>query len=63
MEKLLYTRKEAASLLSISVDTLDDLRRTERIRSVNINGKVLIPAVQIELFMTTILRRGAVTTW
>lgn len=58
MEKLLYTRKEAASLLSISVDTLDDLRRTERIRSVNINGKVLIPAVQIELFMTTILQRG-----
>ena len=27
MEKILYTRTDAAKMLSISLDTLDDLRR------------------------------------
>lgn len=32
MEKLLLTRSEAAQALSISVDTLDELRRSKKIK-------------------------------
>ena len=35
-QKYLITRKEAAESLSISVDTLDELRASGKIRSVNI---------------------------
>lgn len=35
MEKLLYTRREAASMLSISVDKLDDLRQSGKNSSGN----------------------------
>ena len=40
MEKLLYTRKETASMLSISVDKLDDLRQSGKIRGVTIGSRV-----------------------
>ena len=40
MEKLLYTRKETASMLSISVDKLDDLRQSGKIRAVTIGSRV-----------------------
>lgn len=40
MEKLLITRKEAAELLSISVDTLDVLRNKNMIRAVTIGTRV-----------------------
>ncbi len=33
MDKLLYTRKEAAEMLSISVDTLDGLRLVGKTRA------------------------------
>ena len=33
MDKLLYTKREAARLLSISEDTLDDLRRSGKLRT------------------------------
>lgn len=41
MEKLLLTRKEAADALSISVDTLDQLRKNE-IPSVYIGARVFV---------------------
>lgn len=40
MEKLLYTRRETAALLSISVDKLDDLRNEKKIRAVTIGSRV-----------------------
>lgn len=40
MEKLLLTRKEAAQALNISVDTLDELRNSGKLRAVNIGARV-----------------------
>lgn len=40
MEKLLLTRKEAADVLNISVDTLDELRDAKKIRCVRIGVRV-----------------------
>ena len=50
MEKLLITRKEAAELLSISVDTLDHLRLTNRIRSVKIGARVYFTPDELRSF-------------
>lgn len=43
MEKLLITRKEAAELLSISVDTLDVLRNKNMIRAVTLAREFIFP--------------------
>lgn len=51
MDKLLYTRKEAAALLSISVDTLDSLRLVGKIRSVRIGARVYIPTHELNKFV------------
>ena len=40
MEKLLLTRKEAADALSISVDTLDKIVRSGKLKSINIGVRV-----------------------
>lgn len=50
MEKLLITRKEAAELLSISVDTLDHLRHANRIRSVKIGARVYFSPDELRSF-------------
>ena len=52
MEKLLLTRKEAAQALSISVDTLDELRADEKIRSVNIGVRVYFSPDELKAFVT-----------
>ena len=39
-KQLLLTRKEAAQALSISVDTLDKLRNTGKLRCVRIGSRV-----------------------
>lgn len=52
MEKLLLTRKEAAEALSISVDTLDELRADEKIRSVNIGVRVNFSPDELKAFVT-----------
>lgn len=52
MEKLLLTRKEAAEALSISVDTLDELRADEKIRSVNIGVRVYFSPDELKAFVT-----------
>lgn len=52
MEKLLLTRKEAAEALSISVDTLDELRVDEKIRSVNIGVRVYFSPDELKAFVT-----------
>ena len=52
MDKLLITRKEAAEALSISVDTLDELRRSGKIRSVNIGARVYYNPDELRSFIT-----------
>ena len=52
MEKLLITRKEAAQVLSISVDTLDELQRTGKIKCVNIGVRVYYSPDELRAFVT-----------
>ena len=52
MEKLLLTRKEAADALNISVDTLDELRRSNKIKYININSRVYVALAELEAFIT-----------
>ena len=52
MEKLLLTRIEAAQALSISVDTLDELRRSKKIKYININSRVYVALAELEAFIT-----------
>lgn len=51
MEKKLYPRKEAAALLSISVDTLDALRNNGKIDACNIGARVYISAEELTAFV------------
>lgn len=52
MEKLLLTRKEAARALNISVDTLDELRNSGKIRAVNIGARVYYSPDELRAFVT-----------
>lgn len=52
MEKLLLTRKEAADVLNVSVDTLDELRNAKKIRSVNIGTRVYYSPEELRAFVT-----------
>ena len=52
MEKLLITRKEAAEALSISVDTLDELRNKGKIRCINIGARVYCSPDELYSFIT-----------
>lgn len=51
MEKLLIPRIEAAKYLSISVDTLDHLRRAELIRAVTIGSRVYYSPEELQAFV------------
>lgn len=52
MEKLLITRKEAAEALNISVDTLDMLRSSGKIRAVSIGARVYYSPDELRAFVT-----------
>ena len=52
MEKLLLTRKEAAQALNISVDTLDELRNSGKIRAGNIGARVYYSPDELRAFVT-----------
>ena len=54
MEKLLVTRKEAAYLLSISVDKLDELRRQQELRCVNIGVRCYFSMDELRAFVLKI---------
>lgn len=54
MNKLLYTRKEAAALLSVSVDTLDVLRCAGKIMSYWIGSRVYIKSTDLDRFVATL---------
>lgn len=51
MDRQLYPRKEAAALLSISVDTLDALRNDGKINSCNIGTRVYITSDELTAFV------------
>ena len=52
MEKLLLTRKEASQALNISVDTLDELRNSCKLRAVNIGARVYYSPDELRAFVT-----------
>jgi len=52
MDKLLLTRKEAAEALSISVDTLDDIRNAGKIKAVYIGARVYFSPDALRAFVT-----------
>lgn len=52
MEKLLLTRKEAAQTLNISVDTLDELRNSGKLRAVSIGARVYYSPDELRAFVT-----------
>lgn len=52
MEKLLLTRSEAAQALSISVDTLDALRRSKKIKAINLGSRVYVALDELKAFIT-----------
>ena len=50
MEKLLLNRKDAASLLSVSVQSLDKLVHCGELRCVRVGKRLLIPAAVLQEF-------------
>ena len=48
VEKLLYSRREAASALGISLRTVDTLLRTRVLPARKIRGRVLVPVKALE---------------
>lgn len=52
MDKLLLTRKEAAQVLSISVDTLDEQRSAGKIKAVYIGARVYFSPDALRTFVT-----------
>ena len=52
MEKLLLTRKEAANVLNISVDTLDRIRDSGVLRTLNIGSRVYFSPDELKAFVT-----------
>lgn len=52
MEKLLLTRSEAAQALSISVDTLDELRKSKKIKAINLGSRVYVALDELKAFIT-----------
>jgi excisionase family DNA binding protein len=56
MEKLLVNRREAAALLSVSVQSIDKLVRRGRLRCVRVGKRLLIPPEALQEFTK---RKGA----
>ena len=52
MEQLLLTRIDAAKALSISVDTLDKLCRTGKLRKITIGTRVYFSTEELNAFIT-----------
>jgi excisionase family DNA binding protein len=50
MEKLLFNRREAAALLSVSVQSIDKLVHSGSLRCVRVGTRLLIPPQALEEF-------------
>ncbi len=57
MEKLLVTRKDAAQMLSISVDKLDELQRHQKIRCIHIGVRCYYSMDELRAFVHKIGKR------
>lgn len=60
MDKLLITRKEAADALHISLKTLDDIRRTGTIKTINIGSRVFVDPRDIRALVD---KKEDIRTW
>ena len=58
MEKKLFTRKEAADSLGISVDTLDRIKARGKISAVNIGARVYFTPDAIDSFIKNLVKEG-----
>ena len=58
IEKKLMTRQQVAEMLSISVDTLDDLRRRNLIRAVSIGARVYFTPEELDAFVKRLVKNG-----
>ena len=59
MEKLLVTRKEAANMLSISVDKLDELRHQQKLRCIYIGVRCYYSVEELRAFVLKVGKK----TW
>lgn len=50
VEKLLYSKRDAAEALSLSVRSIDYLITTQRLPMRRVGGKVMIPATAVRRF-------------
>lgn len=50
MASLLVTRPEAANMLGLSVDVIDDLRRAGQLLAKRHGRKILIPVAEVERY-------------
>lgn len=57
MEKVLFTRKQAASALSLSVATLDKLIASRQIIAVRVGRKVLLSSDSVHNFVDNLTKR------
>lgn len=63
MEKLLYSRIDAARLLSISVDTLDRLAENGYIKRLHIGSRCYYTPEALTAFLGRLVNRGGVDPW
>jgi excisionase family DNA binding protein len=48
--RLLYSKKDAAMMLSVSLRTVDNLIITKNLKPIRVGSRVLIPAEELRLF-------------
>jgi len=51
VQPLLYTKRDAATLLSLSLRTVDNLIARKELRTVRIGRRVLIPVAELNQFI------------
>lgn len=52
MDKLLITRYEAAEALSVSVDTLDEIRKSGKLKAVQIGARIYYSPDELRAYIT-----------
>lgn len=63
MEKMLYTRADAAKLLSISTDTLDRLSESGHIKRLKIGSRSYFTPEALSAFLGKLINAGGIDPW
>ena len=63
MEKMLYTRADAAKLLSISTDTLDRLSGSGYIKRLKIGSRSYFTPEALAAFLGKLINAGGINPW